>query len=337
MARAPCGSIRAVAIATVAGYVLLPSAAHADLQLCNRMSYVVEAAIGIEDKGAAATRGWFRIEPGRCRVVLQGKVDAQHLYVHARALSLYGASPQPQAGHADLCVARGNFVIAGARQCRAGQHAARFAEIKPAETDKGLSANLAEDSEYDDEQARLAGIQRLLVMAGYDPGPVDGVQGPKTDAALAQFIRDRKLAPDAASAANFFDVLIAAAEHPEGVGFAWCNETAHPVMAALGIDEKGALVTRGWYRIEPGKCLRPEVKGRLRRLYSFAEAVDGDGRAVARAGRPLAWGGDTVLCTREVKFEISDHKDCAASGLTASGFAAIEFGGRSSATVRFRE
>ena len=35
--------------------------AFADLKLCNRMSYVVEAAIGIDDKAATATRGWFRI------------------------------------------------------------------------------------------------------------------------------------------------------------------------------------------------------------------------------------------------------------------------------------
>ena len=46
--------------------------AFADLRLCNRMSYVVEAAIGIDDKAATATRGWFRIDPATCRVVVQG-------------------------------------------------------------------------------------------------------------------------------------------------------------------------------------------------------------------------------------------------------------------------
>jgi peptidoglycan hydrolase-like protein with peptidoglycan-binding domain len=50
-------------------------------------------------------------------------------------------------------------------------------------------AYLAEDSEYDDEQARLAGIQRLLVIAGYDAAPIDGVDGPKTQAALAAFLK----------------------------------------------------------------------------------------------------------------------------------------------------
>jgi uncharacterized membrane protein len=177
------------------------SPAHADLQLCNRMSYVVETAIGVEDKGAAATRGWFRIDPGQCRTVLQGEVQAESLYVHARALPVYGASPLPQGGHADLCTANENFVLAGARACtgRAGQKLARFTAIKPSETEKGLTAYLAEEAEYTDDQARDAAIQRLLNIAGYDVSPIDGIRGAKTDAALLQFIADNKLTPTAAA------------------------------------------------------------------------------------------------------------------------------------------
>ena len=38
--------------------------ARADLKICNRMSYVVEAAIGLDDKNTTATRGWFRNRSG---------------------------------------------------------------------------------------------------------------------------------------------------------------------------------------------------------------------------------------------------------------------------------
>jgi hypothetical protein len=69
--------------------------AYADLKLCNRMSYVVEAAIGIDDKSATATRGWFRIDPAACRVVLQGALTADRILLNARALGVYGASPPP--------------------------------------------------------------------------------------------------------------------------------------------------------------------------------------------------------------------------------------------------
>ncbi|MFL5051228.1 MAG: DUF1036 domain-containing protein, partial [Xanthobacteraceae bacterium] len=86
-----------------------------------------------------------------------------------------------------------------------------------------------------------------------------------------------------------------------------------------------------------GKCLKPDLSGKPRRLYSFAEAVDGNGHAVKRADKPLSWGGAVLLCTRNVKFELSDHRDCAGKGLTASGFATVELSGRTGATVRFRE
>ena len=310
--------------------------ARADLQLCNRMSYVAEAAIGIEDKGAITTRGWFRIDPGQCRSALQGELQAEGYYLHARTLAIYGASPLPQAGHVDLCIAQDNFVITTARMCaRSGQRLARFTAIKPSATEQGLTANFAEEAEYTSEQARDAGIQRLLVIAGYDAAPIDGIRGAKTDTALVQFLQDNKLAPTAAGRSDFFDVLIAAAQKPEGAGFAWCNETSYPVMAAIGIEDKSTITTRGWYRVAPGTCLRPELTGQPRRLYSFAEAVDGNGQAFKSAERKLAWGGDTVLCTRNVKFELFDQTDCVAKGLSAAGFALIELAGGGS-TVRFK-
>ena len=300
------------------------------------MSYVVDAAIGFEDKSAAATRGWFRIEPGQCRIVLQGTLDAERVYLHARALDVYGGAPLAPSGHADLCVASGNFVIAAARSCRSGQKLARFIEVKPTETEQGPTTSLAEEADYNDEQARLAGIQRLLVLAGYDANPIDGVQGRKTEAALAQFVSDRKLAADAANASNFFEVLIEAALKPEGSGFSWCNETAQSVMAALGVEEKGTIVTRGWYRLEPGRCLRPDMSAQIRRVYSFAEAIDAQGSPVMRGDKPVAWGGDTVLCTREAKFELNEHRDCTARGLSSAGFVPIELP-RGGTTVRLRE
>ena len=178
--------------------------AFADLKLCNRMSYVVEAAIGIDDKSATATRGWFRIDPAACRVVLQGALTADRILLNARALGVYGASPIPQNGSDTLCIAPDNFVIAAARQCRGNQTPAPFTQITPTRTDDGnLVAYLAEDSEYDDEQARLAGIQRLLVIAGYDAAPIDGVDGPKTQGALRAFLKSRGLGADVVQSPEF--------------------------------------------------------------------------------------------------------------------------------------
>ncbi len=311
--------------------------AHADLQLCNRMSYVIEAAVGFEDRGAITTRGWFRIDPGQCRSVMQGDLPPEGYYLHARALPIYGSAPTPQGGHTDLCVGQDNFVVANARQCtRANHKLAHFTAVKPSVTEQGLTANFAEEAEYSPEQARDAGIQRLLAIAGYDAGPIDGVRGTATENALIQFLQDNKLAPTAAGRGDIFDLLISAAQKPDGAGFAWCNETSYPVMAAIGVEDKGTLTTRGWYRIAPGTCLRPEVTGRPSKVYSFAEAVDANGQAIRAAGRPLSWGGETVLCTRKARFELLDQADCAVKGLTSAGFATIELSGRTGTTVRFR-
>jgi len=162
--------------------------------------------------------------------------------------------------------------------------------------------SLAEEADYDEAQARLAGIQRLLVIAGYDANPIDGVQGAKTQAALTKFLSDRKLASDAASAPEFFATLLDAARNPEGVGFSWCNDTKYTVMASLGIVEMGAIVTRGWYRVNLGTCVRPDLRGEPHKLYSYGEAVDGNGRAIKRGDAPLAWGGTVALCTRDGRF-----------------------------------
>jgi uncharacterized membrane protein len=316
--------------------LLIPAApAYADLKLCNRMSYVVEVAIGIDDKAATATRGWFRIDPAACRVVVQGTLTADRMMLNARALGVYGASPIPQSGGDTLCVAADNFIIAAARQCRSGQTPAPFTEIKPTPTDDGnLVAYLAEDSEYDDEQARLAGIQRLLLIAGYDAAPIDGVDGPKTQAALAAFLKARGLAPETAQAPNFFTTMIDAVQSPSSTGLTWCNDTAHRIMAAVATDDGKAVISRGWYRIDPGKCLHPDVTGQPRKIFSFAEAVDADNRTVRLRDKPLNWGGITQLCTRESKFEINEQGDCVARGLAVTGFTIVDMssGGK---TVRF--
>ncbi|NPV20289.1 DUF1036 domain-containing protein [Bradyrhizobium aeschynomenes] len=337
-----CGRAKSVPARVVLALaaLLLPllaasSPARADLKLCNRMSYVVEAAIGIDEKAATATRGWFRLDPATCRVVLQGTLTADRILLHARALSLYGASPLAANGNDQLCVASDNFVIAAARQCRTGQTPAAFTQVTPTKTDDGtLIAYLAESAEYDDEQARLAGIQRLLGIAGYDASPIDGVDGPKTQAALAAFLKSRGLSSDVVSQPSFFPTMVEAVQTPSPTGLTWCNDTPHKVMAAVGTDDGRTVVSRGWYRIDAGKCLHPDITGQPKKVYSFAEAVDDENRTIKLKNKPLNWGGLVQLCTRENKFETSEQGDCPSRGFTATGFTAVDIT-RSGKTLRF--
>jgi uncharacterized membrane protein len=324
--------------ACLAGLALLlvATSARSELSLCNRTSYRVQAAIGLEKRANVSTRGWFRVDPGACKQVVDGTLDADLLYVHTRTPPVYGTAPLSQTGNAELCIRDGDFAIADARGCPISQQA-RFTAARPSDTPAGPTVYLAENAGYDDVQARLAGIQRLLAIAGYDAYPIDGVQGSKTQAALTKFLSDHKLPADASTQPAFFDTLLAAARNPQGVGFSWCNDTKYTVMASLGVVEMGAVVTRGWYRVGAGKCLRPDLRGAPHRVYSYAEAVDASGRTIKRDDAPLSWGGKVALCTRDGKFELSNHKDCAARGLNSAGFAVIDAGVNPSTTVRFKE
>ncbi|MGH7880537.1 MAG: DUF1036 domain-containing protein, partial [Candidatus Binataceae bacterium] len=172
--------------------MLAMTPAQAELTLCNRTSYRLDAAIGLEKRANVETRGWFRIDPGACRQVVDGVLDADMVYVHARTPQVYGSAPKPQSENAEFCVHDGDFDIANARNCPINQQA-HFSAAQPSDSPKGPAVNLAEDADYDDTQARLAGIQRLLAIAGYDAYPIDGVQGTRTQAALAKFLADHKL------------------------------------------------------------------------------------------------------------------------------------------------
>ncbi|HWE78022.1 MAG TPA: DUF1036 domain-containing protein [Pseudolabrys sp.] len=310
--------------------------ARADLTVCNRTTYRMQVAIGIERRANVETRGWFQLDPGQCSKVLDGALEADMTYVHARTPPVYGSAPLPQNGNESFCVGQGNFEFSDARGCPLSQQA-RFAAAKPSDSDKGPTIGLAEQADYDAGQARLAGIQRLLSIAGYDANPIDGVDGAKTQRAIARFLRDRKLAPEAMSRPDFIDRLIAAGRDPQGPGFVWCNGTHYTVMAAVGTVQMGAIVTRGWYRIVAGQCLRPEMSSGRERLYSYAEAVDAEGRTIERGGAALAWGGQVPLCIRDSLFEVSNQKDCVARGLNSAGFAVIDLSTQSSAIIRFKE
>ncbi len=324
-------------IAVATALVLLAAApAHAELTLCNRTSYHMDAAIGLEKRANVTTRGWFAVEPGQCKQVVDGALDADMVYVHTRTPPVYGSSPTPQDGEASFCIREGSFEISNARGCPVSQQV-RFSAARPSDTPKGPAVNLAEEADYDDAQARLAGIQRLLVIAGYDANPIDGVPGAKTTAAMNKFLADRKLPAETATTPEFFATLLDAARNPEGRGFTWCNDSKYTVMAAIGTIEGTATIARGWYRVDTGQCVRPDVRGDAKKLYSYGEAVDSTGRTIKNGDTVLAWGGTTTLCTRDGRFELSDHKDCAARGLNSAGFADIDLTGKPATTVRFKE
>ena len=94
--------------------------------------------------------------------------------------------------------------------------------------------------------------------------------------------------------------MIEAVQKPSSAGLTWCNDTPHKIMAAVATDDGKAVTSRGWYRIDPGKCLHPDVTGQPKQVFSFAEAVDAENRAIKLKDKPLNWGGaEGALHARE--------------------------------------
>ena len=128
-------------------------------------------------------------------------------------------------------------------------------------------------------------------------------------------------------------------------------------FAAIGVVALALPVPAAWaaepqfehvMNIGTAGALRPDVAGKPRRLYSFGEAVGPDNQPLRDAARPagqsaapnlapnVSWGGSTILCTRNSRFELSDHKDCGSNGLTATGFATVELSPTGATTVQFK-
>jgi uncharacterized membrane protein len=65
---------------------LLPHPAKADLKLCNRTSYVLDAATQTIVKNTESlTQGWIHLVPGGCMVAVKGQLSGASYLVYARS------------------------------------------------------------------------------------------------------------------------------------------------------------------------------------------------------------------------------------------------------------
>jgi len=327
-------------LALLALAVFSAGAAAADYRLCNETSYVVNAAIGVEARGQVTTRGWFEILPGRCRVVVEGPLDAEKYYFYSRVPEYYDIAVTRFESGKRLCVGSSDFLLPDASECTDPSYRTeRFIEVQPKSEGGDWELALAEEAQFGLKAAALAGTQRLLGMLGYDAGRIDGVAGEKTRAAIEAFAEASGVPADDSDGAGLYRALLSELKARQaGVGLQVCNETRHLVWTALGIPEDGRLTSRGWYRIGTGECLRPYKKALDgSSIYSFGEAVDENGPIISADNIPLIWDGDTLLCTQSTRFNIAEHENCEAKGMTPTRFRKIDLGGARSWTIRYTE
>lgn len=303
--------------------------ATSDYTFCNRTSYSVSVAIGIRNGGLLATRGWWSVPAGECRVVIKGELMQPTFYTFARSSFAHAGPIRTWGGAQMLCTGKGTFQATsdGSDQCGPGYEAQGFARVDT-EGKKAWTTTLAETPGFKTlDQARVAGLQRLLSDLGRFEGTIDGVAGPKFNEALGQ-VRSA-LGVSAGDAAGLYNKLLAeASKNQAAAGLTFCNRTQDIIWSALGLEsQQGKKRSMGWWRLQPGQCEKV-IKDRIvdRYVYAFA-AADRPG------GAAETWGGPKQFCTRDNSFEINDVADC--GGGKTTGFLAIDTGGRGGLTFEF--
>jgi uncharacterized membrane protein len=311
-----------------AAVFLLPLVpAQASLQLCNRTSYVIYAATGVQTSGGIAVKGWTRVVPGACETPIQGDLTAQAYYLYARSSRAHSGPPRDWSGGTSLCVKDKDFLLnlpPGIVRCRADSYELLFAQLATHHM-RSWTATLRETPDLlSMPAAERAGLKRLLD----DSGARNPAGDKAVDAALAQFRKRMHLVERAPTPALFSALETEAMKSAVPAGYTVCNDTAKPVWAALAQKKGAVFAARGWWTIAAGSCapfITQSIAGSM--VYLRVEKAKGE----------VLVAGPENFCVTDIEFEIQGRERCAQRGLKQAGFAATNTSGAPGFTAHVSE
>ncbi|MBI1393270.1 MAG: DUF1036 domain-containing protein [Alphaproteobacteria bacterium] len=325
--------LRLTAVAFGFAFGLL-GAAEAKYSLCNKTSYVLSAAIAYVDGDRLATRGWWRLNPGQCKVVLTESTDPGRYFVYAEGIQGHAGPLRSWSGDTPLCVEpEGFFNLRNQEVCKDDPSRQRdFFTVDVTEAAKGnWRTDFAEAENYSVFSAEVAGIQRLLIDVGEFSGRIDGSLGKNTQQALANYRQKKSLGDGAVIDDDTIAALVEDANAREAkLGFYFCNKADAPVWSAFAEPEEETYRSRGWWLIEAGDCvkvLKGELKSDHYYVYGLIDADAAEKRLV---------GGDREFCVNAIKFNALNDVSCEDQELDSAIFRRVEIGSANSATYEFR-
>ncbi|HVY87537.1 MAG TPA: DUF1036 domain-containing protein [Hyphomonadaceae bacterium] len=299
------------AIAAVLLGLAVPSSAQGGSdgwKLCNRTSFILEAATGRPEGQSVIVQGWTRIRPGECRVALEAPLKPGVYFVFARSSKAHRGGQRIWNGEIQLCVdPNGSFSVESPSSCAAMGLEQRGFKAVRIDKRNGGSMTFHESDDYNlaGQSPENAGIQRLLDDAGIESDLVDGVLGREAKTAIAGFLAERKL-PANTSTADLIDILEDVARNRAlEVGLMLCNRTDKKITAAIARKKPDGWESRGWWVMEAGACVRTvdeSLIGVPHYVYAEMETPQGE--------RYLA-GADTPFCTAtRSRFAILGPENC---------------------------
>ncbi|MBX3495087.1 MAG: DUF1036 domain-containing protein [Parvibaculum sp.] len=99
--------------------------AKSGLDLCNKTAYLIWSAIGYNTLEGEMSSGWIRIEPGKCRKAIKGKLTEREYFVYAemaddpQAPARSGEEQSVWSGDMRFCTKPTRFEIRGRERCTA--------------------------------------------------------------------------------------------------------------------------------------------------------------------------------------------------------------------------
>ena len=179
--------IKFLIVCTALCFFLVESAL-ARLEVCNRTDLVLMVAVGYDtSEGRIASEGWWRVYPGFCEVPVDVAMLEGSYFLHAESNP---RSTMPNDAFTwgedkPLCVQLNDFRIPDGNFCEQGTTAVSFNQVdKNWRNFNKIDIYYAQRSYSDEFHTKVAGVQRMLSMLGYDIGDVDGVLREQTIVAL---------------------------------------------------------------------------------------------------------------------------------------------------------
>jgi uncharacterized membrane protein len=297
----------------------LPGAAHADLRLCNRTSYILYAATGEAAGPMDQVRGWLRIAPGDCQAAITGPLAAKRYLVYARSALAHSGPQRAWGGSVQTCVRDGTFLLKQPRQSsctQPGSYAAPFAAVN-LRGRADFTMNFDEQPAFGSlPAAQLAGAKRLLKDNGFALGAIDGAPDKATGKALSAF-RQRVHLSDQAGNAELFTALEQEAQKKVApAGYTVCNDGKAELLVATADKGAKGIVAHGWWRIAAGACARTATQAlNTDTVWLLAEKMDGS----------VVMGGPDQFCVAPETFDLPQSGNC----VSRAGFARTPTKGRS--------
>lgn len=171
--------------------------ADARIEVCNQTDLVLMVVVGYDTaEDRTATEGWWRIYPGMCEVPVDVAFLKGSYFVHAES-NPRSTMPDDAFSWGDgtpLCVKLNDFRLPNGKQCGEEDLAVSFNKINKNWDNVNVVDIYHPERSYENQfRTKIAGIQRLLSIIGYDVGSIDGVVGEKTGLALNEIASQNKV------------------------------------------------------------------------------------------------------------------------------------------------